>query len=157
MLCNGNLVLESIASIDFVSCHFCCVVPVPSSVRLRSNVANPIPPFGSAVTLICTASLPTGSGIDVSLSLTFELLRTDPAGSPLAASDPVLAAEPTYITTATINMFGRSDSGVYTCRARASSASTSTYISNSMNKSDSVRVTTGKRCNYMFIFIAYPV
>ena len=59
-------------------------VPAPTSVMLSSNPANPIPPFsGSDVTLICTVLLTSGTGVDVPLNVNFELLRTDPAGSPL--------------------------------------------------------------------------
>ena len=115
---------------------------------LSNSIANPVLPFGSTVTLMCTALLPSGLGIDVSLNVNFELLRTDPSGSLLTTSSPVLAAESTYITTVAINSFGRSDSGVYTCRTSVSSAFANSYISDSNTESHSIRVTTGETCYY---------
>ena len=96
--------------------------------------------FGSDVTLVCTVML---SSRPVSLNVTFELLRTYPAGSPLTTTTPSVTGS-TYITTAMISSFGRNDSGVYTCRATASSASTNTYISDSNTVPHSLRVTTGE-------------
>ena len=103
---------------------------------------------GSDVTLICTVLLTSGPGIDVPLNVTFELLRMDPAGSPLTTTTSSVTGS-TYITTAMISSFGRNDSGVYTCRATASSASTNTYISDSNIVSHSTRLTTGE----MFIVV----
>ena len=110
---------------------------------LSSSITNPIPPFGSDVTLTCTAVFTSGPEIDVPLDVNFELLRTDPAGSPLTTTLPSVSG-PFYITMATINSFQRSDSGVHTCRAIASSASTNTYLSDSNTESGSFRVTTGE-------------
>ena len=84
-----------------------------------------------------------GPEIDVPLNVNFELLRTDPGGSPLTITTPSVSGS-SYTSTATISSFGRSDSGVYTCRASVSSASTNTYISDSNTGSNSLRVATGE-------------
>ena len=117
-------------------------VPAPTSVILSSSIANLILPFGSDVILVCIVVLTSGPGIDVPLNVNFELLRTDPAGSPLITTHPSVSGS-TYSSTAMISSFGRNDSGVYTCRATASSASTNTYISVSNTVSNLTRVTTG--------------
>ena len=117
-------------------------VPAPISIMLSSSISSPILPFGSDVTLICTVLLISGPRIDVPLNVNFELLRMDPARSPLTISVPSVSGS-TYNTTAMINSFTRNDSGNYTCRATARSASTNTYIRDSNTESDSVRVTTG--------------
>ena len=110
---------------------------------LSSSIASPIPPFGSDVTLICTVLLTSGLEIYVSLNVNFELLRTDPSRSPLTTTPPSVSGS-THTTAATISSFGRNDSGVYTCRATVSSASTNTYIRDSNTESHSIRVTTGE-------------
>ena len=87
--------------------------------------------------------VPSGPEIDIPLNVNFELLRMNPAGSPLTTT-PLSVTGSTHITIAMISSFGRSDSGVYTCRAAVSSASTNTFISDSNTESHSTRVTTGK-------------
>ena len=125
---------------------FLFAVPAPVSLMLASNVPNPIPPFGSDVTLTCTASLSIESGIDIPLNVNFELLRTDPAsGSPLTTTPPSVSGS-TYTTTAMISSVSRSDSGVYTCRASINSTNANAFISGSNTESHSVRVTTGEIC-----------
>ena len=110
------------------------------SVMLSSSVEGNVQPIGSDVTLTCSMSLASGPGIDVLLNVTFELLRMDPAGSPLTTAPPSVS-ESMYVTTATISSFGRNDSGVYTCRAIVSSMNT--HLTNSSNASNTLRVTTG--------------
>ena len=110
---------------------------------LSSRIPNPVPPFRSNVTLVCTALLVSGPGIDVPLNVTFEVLRMNPAGSPLTTTTPSVSGS-NYTTTAMISSFGRSDSGVYTCRASVNLVSTNTYIRASNTRFHSTRVTTGK-------------
>ena len=123
-------------------------VSVPISVVLLSSIPNPIPPFGSDVTLSCTVLVPSGPEIDIPLNVNFELLRTDPAGSPLTIT-PLPVSGSTHTAIASISSFGRSDSGNYTCRASVSSASINTFISDSNTESHSTGVTTGETCTTM--------
>ena len=117
---------------------FLSAVPAPA-VTLSSSIRNPIPPFGSDVILACTVEL--SPAVDVPVTVNVQL--SDPAGSPLITTPPSVSGF-TYTSTAMISSFGRSDSGVYTCRASVSSASTNTFISDSNNESHSIRVTIGE-------------
>ena len=118
-------------------------VPAPISVMLN-NVPDitPIPPFGTDVSLTCTVLLTSGPEINVPLNVTFELLRTDPTTSPISTTT-LSGSSSAYVTSAMIRSFERSNSGVYTCRARVSSASANTYLLESDTADNSRRITTG--------------
>ena len=98
-------------------------VPAPTSVMLSSSIPNPILPFGSNVTLTCAVEL--SPAVDIAVTVNTEL--TNPDG---------------FATLSMISSFGRSNSGIYTCRAAITS--TNAYISDSSTVSHSIRVTTGK-------------
>ena len=92
------------------------------------------------MTLTCTAELSGGAEVNVPVTVTFVLSRTDPAGSPLTTVTPSMSGS-TYTSTAMVSSFGRNQSGVYTCTATVSS--TSSFVSSNMG-SMSARVTVGK-------------
>ena len=117
---------------------FLSAVPAPT-VTLSSSIPNPIPPFGSNVTLTCTVEL--SPAVDIPVNVNIQL--SDPAEDPLATT-PLSVSGSNHTTTAMITSFGRSDSGVYTCRATVNSVSTNTFISDSNIESHSMRVTTGE-------------
>ena len=123
--------------------HFChnFAVPRPTSVSLSSSIPNPIPPFESDVTLTCAVELSPA----VDIPVTVNTALTDPDGfRTTSTAQPVMGSTTNYATTFTISSFGRSNSGLYTCRAHLASMPTNTYISDSNTVSHSIRVTTGK-------------
>ena len=122
---------------------------------LSSSIPNPIPPFGSDVTLTCAVEL--NPAVDV--PVTVNTVLTNPAGFVnTSTAQPVVGSMTNYATTSMISSFGRSNSGMYACRATISLTSTNEYISNSNTEFHSVRVTTGKTkvfantclCNIIF-------
>ena len=117
------------------------VVPAPTSIIVSSSIPNPIPPFGSDVTMTCTVEL--SPSVDVPVTVT--TVWTGPAGFMTTnTAQPVMGSTTTYTSTAMVSSFGRSDSGVYNCRAHISSASTNAFISDSNTEHDSTKVTTGE-------------
>ena len=89
-------------------------VPGPLSVRISSNVSNPIPPIVSVVTLTCTVEL---SPLVKSL-VSVNTVWTGPARFAVAnTAQPIIGSSTTYTSTATISSFGREQSGNYTCTA----------------------------------------
>ena len=118
----------------------CNAVPAPTSVTLSSNIPNPIPPFGSDVTLTCAVEL--SPAVDVSVTVN-TVLTTDEGFMRANTAQPVMGSLINYAATVIISSFRRNDSGLYTCIAIVSLPS-NTYISNSSTAIHSVRVTTGE-------------
>ena len=113
---------------------------------LSSSTDNPIPPFGSSVTLTCAVVF--SSVVDV--PVTVNTAVTNPDGFMIASTtQPVMRSSTNYATTSMISSFGRSDSGTYTCRATVSLSSTNAYISDSNTVIHLVRVTTGERLTFL--------
>ena len=119
-------------------------VPAPTSVTLSSSIPNPIPPFGSNVTLICVVEV--NPVVDV--SVTVNTVLTTPDGfTTHSIAQPVMMGSIIryYATIEMISSFRRSNSGLYACGAHISSTPTNTYLSDSTTVSGNiVRVTTGK-------------
>ena len=117
-------------------------VPAPTSVTLSSSIPNPIPPFGSNVTLTCMVEL--GPAVDV--PVTVNTILTTPDGyMNTSTAQSVVGSTTNYTTTFMISSFGRSNSGLYMCGATATS--TNAYVSDSSSTStvsQPVRVTTGE-------------
>ena len=107
---------------------------------LSSSIPNPIPPFGSDVTLTCAVEL--SPAVDV--PVTVNTVLTNPDGFTIpSTTQPVMGSSTNYTTTSVLNSFGRSDSGTYICAATVSLPS-NVYISDSSTAHHSVRVTTGE-------------
>ena len=117
---------------------FHSAVPAPT-VTLSSSIPNPIPPFsGSDVTLTCAVEL--SPAVDVPVTVNTVLNR--PEGfMPASTAQPVMGSSTNYTSTFLISSFGRSNSGLYTCRATVSLISSS----GSSTATHSVRITTGIR------------
>ena len=113
------------------------LVPAPMLTSVTSNPASPIRPIGSAVTLICTVVL--SPAVDVPVTINIHL--NDPVGSPLITTTPSVSGS-NYTSIATVNSFGREDSGLYMCRVSISS--TLPFIRNSNPKSVASKVTVGE-------------
>ena len=115
-------------------------VPAPTSVML-SSIPNPVPPFGSNVTLTCAVELSPAVDVPVTINT---VLTTDEGFTRTSTAQPVMGSSTNYASTDVISPFRRSDSGLYMCAATISSPSNA-YISNSSTVPHSVRVTTGIR------------
>jgi hypothetical protein len=123
--------------------HFChtFAVSAPTTVILSSSISNPIPPFGSDVTLTCTVEL--SPAVDVPVTVNTVLTTVDGFIN-TSTAQPVMGSITNYTAPFMISSFGRSNSGNYTCRATVSLTSSSAYIGDSSPATDSVRVTIGK-------------
>ena len=87
-------------------------VPAPTSVSLSSSIPNPIPPFGSDVTLTCAVEL--SPAVDVPVTVNTEW--TGPDGSNLTSgAPPVMRSFTHYTSKAKLNYVESADSGNYTC------------------------------------------
>ena len=125
-------------------------VPPPTSVMLSSSIPNPIPPFGSSVTLTCAVEL--SPAVDVPVTVNTAL--TTPDGFMIASTtQPVMGGITSYATTGMISSFRRSDSGIYSCSATVRLTYANVYISDSSAVSHSIRVTTGEMYNTHIIMI----
>ena len=112
-------------------------VPAPTSVSVTSNVSNPIRPVRSTVTLTCTIVLAEYvDGLTVNIELT----------GPNEFSDKGMAqrmgSTSTHTGTAMVSLFGRDQSGNYTCTATVSSTMSPSFLRDSVTSS-SIRVTVG--------------
>ena len=127
-----------LSSISIITCF---VVPAPIFVMVSSSIPNPIPPFGSDVTLTCAVELSPAVDIPVIVNTTL----TNSAGfTTPSTAQPVMGSTTNYATIFTISSFRRSNSGLYTCGAHLASLPTNAYIRDSSIVSHSVRVTTGE-------------
>jgi hypothetical protein len=131
---------------------FCYAVPAPTSVTLSSNIPNPIPPFGSDVTLTCAVEL--SPAVDVPVTV-YTALTTNEGFMHASTAQPVMGSITNYATTFMISSFGRSNSGLYACGATVSLTSSSAYVSDSSATTHSVRVTTGKIDVYSLALIMF--
>ena len=123
-----------------------------ASVILSSSIPNPIPPFGSSVTLTCAVELTLLSPSAVDVPITVNIVLTNPDGfMTTSTAQPFMLDITNYASTSTISSFGRRDSGLYTCSGRLTSANA--YISNSSTVYHSVRVTTGEMFTDMFSYV----
>ena len=111
-------------------------------MTLSSSIPNPIPPFGSDVTLTCHAAVELSPAVNVPVTVN-AVLNTPDGFMPASIAQPVMGSNTSYASTFLISPFRRSNSGLYTCGATASH-STNAYISDSSTASHSVRVTTGE-------------
>ena len=120
----------------------CNAVLAPTSVMLSSSIPNPIPPFGSDVTLTCAVELSPAVDVPVTVNT---VLTTDEGFMRTSTAQPVMGSSTNYASTFVISSFGRSNSGNYICSATISLTSNA-YISDSMRStvSHTIRVTTGK-------------
>ena len=107
---------------------------------LSSSIPNPIPPFGSDVTLTCAVELSQAVDVPVTVNT---VLTTDEGFTRTSTAQPVIGIITNYTSIFMIRLFGRSDSRIYTCSATVSLPSNA-YISNSSTVHHSVRVTTGE-------------
>ena len=108
---------------------------------LSSDIPNPIPPFGSSVTLTCVVEL--SPAVDVPVTVTTAFTNSDEGFTTTRTAQPVMGSSTNYAATFMISSFRRSDSGLYSCGATVSSTSNA-YISDSNTAPHSVRVTTGE-------------
>ena len=109
-------------------------------MQVTGDPPSPIRPVGNSVTLICTVELGTLPQIDIQLSVSIQLY--DPSGHSLNSPSPTISAS-TYTSTATVNSFGRANSGIYTCRAIVSAVPPNPYIKDAV-MTEMARVTVGE-------------
>ena len=101
-------------NINFVFNVILITVPAPSTVNVTSNKVNPIRPVGSDITLTCTVEL--SPAVDV--PVTVNTVWIGPAGVITTnTAQPIMESNTTYVSTAVVRSFGRTQSGNYTCRA----------------------------------------
>ena len=109
-------------------------------MTVTSFPLSPIRPVGSAVTVTCTVEL--SSMVDVPVTVT--TVWTGPAGFMTTnIAQPVMGNTTIYASTAMIGLFGRNQSGIYTCAATISSASLNPFIRDNVTSSSN-RITVGK-------------
>ena len=113
-------------------------VPAPLSVTLTSDHISPVWPVGANITITCIVELSTA--VDIPVTVNIQL--SDPAGSPLNTTTPSVVGS-NYSSMATINSFGRDESGKYTCMADITSSSL--FFTNSDSKSTMANFTVGER------------
>ena len=116
-------------------------VPVPDSLILTSSKPGPIWPVGSDVSLACIVKLnPTVVESDLPQLMVDVQLSRD--GTPLALASPTINGM-TFIYTTQLNLFGRSDSGNYTCTATVRPQPTVTYLVVDHSLTVSIIISTG--------------
>ena len=108
---------------------------------LSSSIDNPIPPFGSNVTLICAMELMSPT-VDIPVTVITALTSSEGLAT-TSTAQPVVGSLTSYVATYMISSFRRSDSGLYSCGASVRSTSNA-YVSDSNTVSHSVRLTTGE-------------
>ena len=107
---------------------------------LSSSIDNPIPPFGSSVTLTCAVELSPAVDVPVTVNT---VLTIDEGLMNTRTAQPVMGGLTNYTTTFMISPFERSNSGIYSCQATVRLAP-SMYVDDSRMLSHSVRITTGE-------------
>ena len=108
---------------------------------LSSNIPNPIPPFGSSVTLTYAVELSPAVDVPVTVNT---VLSADEGFSNTRTAQPVMGSSTNYAAAFMISPFGRSNSGVYSCSATVSLTSNAYVSDSSTSRPHSIRVTTGK-------------
>ena len=116
---------------------------------LSSSIPNPIPPFGSDVTLICAVELSPAVDIPVTVNT---VLTTDEGFMRTSTAQPVMGSITNYTAIFMISSFRRSDSGLYACSATVSLTSNA-YISDSSTVTHTIRVTTGEMLTIIIIVL----
>ena len=117
---------------------------VSRPVAIRVTATGQVNPLmvrpGSPVTLTCMADLDPAIDVPVTANIHF----SDPAGSTLPTTTPVMSQGSTYSSTSRVPSFGREQSGVYTCTANVLLSSENPFLSNNFSRSGILRVTTGE-------------
>ena len=108
---------------------------------MTSDTHNPVRPVGSAVTLTCTSVL-----ADYIDGLTVNMELSGPNGFREHITADRVGSTTTYTSTATVNSFGRAQSGNYTCSVII--ISRSPFITTSATHSTTSKIFVG-----MFIWI----
>ena len=121
----------------------------PASLTLTSGRSDSSDNYvmvmvGDRVTFTCTLVLnSTIEMSEVSSLLTVSTQLTHPNGAMLSLSSTTTGI--TIIYTTTVNSFGRSDSGNYTCSATVGAQPSAMYLTGIDDSSDALEVTTGNR------------
>ena len=105
------------------------IVPMISSVVMRSSKDNPLVTVGSAVTLTCTVELGPAV-VDSDLSMLVVDVQFSRDGTTLALTGPTVTGT-TFTNTIMLNSFEWNDSGNYNCTATVRPQSTSMYLTGS--------------------------
>ena len=118
------------------------VVPTPSSIILTSSDTSSLQIVGSDVTLTCMLEL-NPAIVETDLPLLMVDIQLSRDGTPLALTGPTVT-ETTFTYTIQLNLFGRSDSGNYTCTATVRPQPSSTYLTGSETLlSDTISIKAG--------------
>lgn len=121
-------------------------VPGLARVTVTSDQDNPIRPVGSSVNVTCTAHVDLSSRPEIDISLTVDIQLTGSTRRPFTnTSFGVLQPGYAYANTssAIISLFGRNDSGLYTCTVTISSRVPNVFLT-AHNTPHSIQITTGK-------------
>ena len=118
-----------------------CTSVLTPTVSIANNPTGIIT-AGSSVTLTCTVVLE--SSVDV--PVTVNTVWTGPDNFNRNVMAQQMGSTTTYTSTVMVSLFGRDQSGEYTCTATVRLASPSPFIMNSMSSSSTRRVTVGKKC-----------
>ena len=116
---------------------------------LSSSIPNPIPPFGSNITLTCAVELSPAVDVPVTVNT---VLVTDEGFMHTGIAQPVMGSSTNYTATFVISSFDRSNSGLYACSATVSLTSNA-HISDSSTVSHTIRVTTGEVLTIIIIVL----
>ena len=119
-------------------------VPIPASVTIISDQANPIN-AGSTVRVTCTVEL-SPAVVDSDLSAIVVDTQLSRDGTPLTVTH-LTVADTIFTYTIQLDSYGWNDSGNYTCTATVRPQPHSTFLitTESSESSDTVRVTAGSR------------
>ena len=109
-------------------------------MEVTSDPPSPIRPVGNSINLTCTVELSTLPHIDINISVSIQLY--DPLENTMNSPSPTMFGS-TYTSTATLNSFGRAQSGIYTCKAIVSEVPQNPYINDAVMM-EMTRVTVGK-------------
>ena len=126
-------------------------VPEPT-VRIQSDPASPIYPVGVVVTLTCTVELSPAAAVDIPVAV--RILWLYGMGPLPDTNEDFVIVQPvsmgsiiTYTSTATINSFGREQSGTYRCIALINSTDHNQLLADNLVYSigsGMAQITTGK-------------
>ena len=114
---------------------------------IRSDPASPVTPqnLGSRVTLTCTVEIIFPENYTLPVIVT--TVYTGPYGFfTTNTAQPVMGSNATYTSTAMVSLFGRDQSGKYTCSSNVSSMNI--LLSASDSVSNFTRVSVGKAYNF---------
>ena len=105
-------------------------------MMLSSSTPNPVRPIGSTVTLTCTVHVELSPSVDAPVTVNIVVspwhgLRILNGGLATNTSQLVMRDTTVYTLTDMVSSFGRTQSGLYLCRATLHSALNNTYIGSS--------------------------